>query len=90
MVCEEDLVEALKAGKIAGAGLDVFEIEPLKGDHPLYRFDNVVLTPHAAGGDTQSRDDMAYAAASAIVTLSRGEWPAEQIVNPEVRSMFRW
>jgi D-3-phosphoglycerate dehydrogenase / 2-oxoglutarate reductase len=90
MVCEADLVEALKAGKIAGAGLDVFETEPTRGGHPLYQFENVVLTPHAAGGDTRSRDEMAYAAAHAIVALSRGEWPAEQIVNPEVRSRFRW
>jgi phosphoglycerate dehydrogenase-like enzyme len=90
MVCEADLVEALRTGKLAGAGLDVFETEPTRGEHQLYQFENVVLTPHAAGGDTRSRDEMAYAAARAIVSLSRGEWPAEQIVNPEVRPKFRW
>jgi phosphoglycerate dehydrogenase-like enzyme len=45
----DDLVAALKAGEIAGAGLDVFEVEPLPADHPLWKFPNVILTPHVAG-----------------------------------------
>jgi phosphoglycerate dehydrogenase-like enzyme len=90
MVCEADLIEALKAKRIAGAGLDVFEQEPPARNNPLFELDNVVLTPHAAGGDWQSRDDMALSAARTIVALSRGEWPAEPIVNPEVRAKFRW
>jgi phosphoglycerate dehydrogenase-like enzyme len=45
----DDLVAALEAGEIAGAGLDVFQIEPLPADHPLWKFDNVILTPHVAG-----------------------------------------
>ena len=89
MVCEADLVDALRDKRIAGAGLDVFEQEP-PGQSPLFQLDNVVLTPHIAGGDLRSRDDMAAAAASAIVALSRGEWPAEQVVNPEVRARFKW
>jgi phosphoglycerate dehydrogenase-like enzyme len=43
------LVEALHAGQIAGAGLDVFEIEPLPADHPLWTMPNVLITPHMAG-----------------------------------------
>lgn len=43
-----DLTAALKAGEIAGAGLDVFEIEPLPADHPLWHMDNVIITPHCA------------------------------------------
>ncbi|HLH73813.1 MAG TPA: D-2-hydroxyacid dehydrogenase, partial [Chloroflexota bacterium] len=43
------LVEALRAGELAGAGLDVFEIEPLPADHPLWGMENVVITPHVAG-----------------------------------------
>jgi len=49
IVNEADLVQALQAGRIAGAGLDVFEQEPLPPDSPLLAIRNVVLTPHAAG-----------------------------------------
>ena len=45
----DDLVAALRAGEIAGAGLDVFEIEPLPADHPLWAMENVIITPHVAG-----------------------------------------
>jgi phosphoglycerate dehydrogenase-like enzyme len=44
-----DLTAALKEGEIAGAGLDVYEIEPLPPEHPLWRFENIILTPHVAG-----------------------------------------
>jgi len=43
-----DLDAALEAGEIAGAALDVFETEPLPADHPLWRRNNVILTPHTA------------------------------------------
>lgn len=45
----DDLVDALQRGVIAGAGLDVFEIEPLPADHPLWTAPNTLLTPHTAG-----------------------------------------
>jgi phosphoglycerate dehydrogenase-like enzyme len=89
VVNEGDLYESLKAGRLAGAGLDVFEQEP-PGPNPLLTLDNVVLTPHAAGVDLRSRDDMALSAAEAIVALSRGDWPADKVVNPEVRERFQW
>ena len=89
LVCEADLIGALKAKKIAGAGLDVFEQEP-PSHSALFEMDNVVVTPHAAGVDLQSRDDMAESAARGVVDLSRGQWPAEKIVNPEVRDRFQW
>jgi phosphoglycerate dehydrogenase-like enzyme len=44
-----DLVIALQAGEIAGAALDVFETEPLPPEHPLWKLENVILTPHVAG-----------------------------------------
>jgi phosphoglycerate dehydrogenase-like enzyme len=88
LVCEADLIEALQQKKIAGAGLDVFEREP-PHDSPLFHMDNVLVTPHAAGVDFQSRDDMATSAATSIARLYKGEWPAEQIVNKEVKAKFK-
>ena len=46
IINEKALVEALKSGTIAGAGLDVFDVEPLPADHPIRMLDNVVLTGH--------------------------------------------
>ncbi|MGP0066903.1 MAG: D-2-hydroxyacid dehydrogenase [Isosphaeraceae bacterium] len=49
IVILDDLVDALRAGRLAGAALDVYEIEPLPLEHPLWDFPNVILTPHTAG-----------------------------------------
>ena len=90
VVDEAALYEALRDKRIAGAGLDVFEEEPPLPDNPIVKLDNVVMTAHTAGVDTQSRDDMARKAAECIAAISRGEWPAECVVNPEVKSKFNW
>jgi phosphoglycerate dehydrogenase-like enzyme len=89
LVNEPDLIGALRSRRIAGAGLDVFEDEPPPADHPFRHMDNVVLTAHMAGVDLKSRDAMAHLAARAITAIHRGEWPAEWIVNPEVKPHFR-
>lgn len=47
IVCTEDLVEALRSGQLGGAGLDVFETQPLPPDHPLWTMENVYITPHS-------------------------------------------
>ena len=56
IVDEKALVEALQSGRIGGAGLDVTAREPLPIDHPLWKMQNVVITPHTAGG-SPNRDD---------------------------------
>jgi len=56
IVDEEALIEALEQGQIGEAGLDVTPQEPLPQDHPLWHMDNVVVTPHTAGG-SPNRDD---------------------------------
>jgi len=78
---ENALVEALKAKKIWGAGLDVFEEEPKV--HPeLPRMDNVVLCPHIASATIQTRTKMGLIAAENIITFFEGQQPPN-IVNPE-------
>jgi phosphoglycerate dehydrogenase-like enzyme len=56
VIDEEALVAALRAHRIAGAGLDVFVYEPIPFDHPLLACDNVILTPHIGGGTGGARD----------------------------------
>jgi phosphoglycerate dehydrogenase-like enzyme len=87
VVQEKDLYEALVAKKIAGAGLDVYEVEP-PGKNPLFTLDNVIVTAHTAGVDEQSRREMAKVPAQAIVKLLAGEWPADWVVNPQVKEKF--
>lgn len=84
LVDERSLLAALTGGKLAGAGLDVFEEEP-PGVNPLAQLPNVVATAHTAGVDHQSLADMAQSAAQAVVDIIAGRWPAEKVVNPEVR-----
>ncbi len=90
LIDEAALFEALKNNKIAGAGLDVFAEEPPSQNHPFFALPNVVMTPHTAGTDSKSLLDMAALAAKAIVELAQGRWPAEQMINQEVRSRFTW
>lgn len=84
LVEEAALYEALTSGRLGGAGLDVFEHEPLTSS-PLFGLDNVILSPHLAGADLTSEAAMANRAIDAILAIRRGEAPAgECLVNPEV------
>jgi phosphoglycerate dehydrogenase-like enzyme len=89
IINETDLVEALVAKRIAGAGLDVFEVEPA-GNSPVTKLDNVVLTAHTAGVDAKSGEDMATLAAQTIVQLSRGQWPEGLVINSSIKDSFKW
>jgi phosphoglycerate dehydrogenase-like enzyme len=83
LVDEAALHEALATGRLAGAGLDVFEKEPLF-DSALFGLDNVVLSPHVAGIDETSEVAMADRAIDAILAVWRGEPPPREcVVNPE-------
>jgi glyoxylate reductase len=81
VVKEADLVAALEDGKIAGAGLDVYENEPLI--HAGLKRANVVLAPHIASASLETRTKMACIAAENVVALFAGKRPPN-ILNPEV------
>lgn len=82
----DDLYEALKSGQIGGAGLDVFEPEPLPVDHPILKLDNVVFTPHLGASAMGMRVKMAETVASDVASVLRGEEPT-YILNPAVKEV---
>ena len=83
-VDEAALIKALRDGRIAGAGLDVFEKEPTSPDNPLLKMDNVIVTPHSAGDDTQLMADGLSRLGEEAARILRGTWPMA-LANPEVR-----
>ncbi len=79
---EDDLAVALREGRIAGAGLDVFLQEPPQPDHPLLALDTVVASPHTAGVTEEALYDMAIATAEQWITIFTGGVPP-RLVNPD-------
>lgn len=77
------LVNALKEGRIAGAGLDVFDQEPPLADAPLHALPNVVLTPHSAGSTDEALRETAEQCASQIIEVLAGRRPSH-LVNAQV------
>lgn len=77
------LTDALRSKRLAGAGLDVFEDEPLPADSPLRMLENVYLTPHVAGSSADARRLSGATAARNLLSALNGDRP-EGIVNPEV------
>lgn len=77
------LVAALKEGRIAGAGIDVFDPEPPAPDEPLYRLDNVVATPHIAGLSVEAARELALSSAGQILDVVAGRRP-RFLLNPDV------
>ncbi|MDR3589572.1 MAG: NAD(P)-dependent oxidoreductase [Negativicutes bacterium] len=72
LIKEADLVEALQAGKLAGAALDVQEIEPATADNPLFHMDNVIMTPHIGWRRIESRQRLVNLTAANIVAFAKG------------------
>ncbi len=81
------LVEALQAGTIAGAGIDVFEPEPPPPDHPLLQLDNVLVSPHIAGVTSATMSKLSNGVVQQVTQVLRGERPP-RLVNPEVWEAF--
>lgn len=86
-VDESALIDALRSGHLAGAGLDVFTEEPLATDSPLRSLDNVVLTPHIGGWTAESLPRLSQTTALEILAALRGERP-QRLVNPEAWPAF--
>ena len=84
LVDEAALYEALLSGRIAGAGLDVFQHEPATGS-PLLGLDNVVCAPHMGGNDLAALELTGDCCLQAILAVAQGRSPhAEYLLNPEV------
>ncbi|KQN42917.1 hydroxyacid dehydrogenase [Rouxiella silvae] len=83
LIDEEALIAALQNGEIAGAGLDVFAVEPLSASSPLTQLPNVVLTPHAAASTEQALMRMASAAVAGVLDVINDRAPLS-LLNPQI------
>lgn len=85
VIDEPALVDALRAGRLAGAGLDVLAAEPPAPDNPLFAMENVVLTPHSSSTTIEALEDLARKVSLQVVQMLRGEWPT-YLANRAVQS----
>ena len=92
---EDALADAIRGGRLAGAGIDTYEAIDIFVDaipprlHPLTGLENVILTPHVAAGSAQAAVDIRLTAIDNIVDILSGYWPLqENIVNPGVTPRF--
>ncbi len=93
IVDQTALLEALDRGWIAGAGLDVFETEPLSPGSRLLRRDNVLVTPHTGGLSDEGQELLRHLLANAMAEVLLGRWPrGQQLFNAEIKTMTtgRW
>jgi phosphoglycerate dehydrogenase-like enzyme len=90
LVDQQALTAALRARKIAGAGLDVFDVEPLPSGDPLFGLDNVILTPHWSASTKDVWIATGHEMARGMLKAASGQAP-DNVVNPEVleRPRFR-
>ena len=87
VVQEDALIAALRAGHLAGAALDVFDVQPLPADHPFWTMEQVLVTPHVAGITDDSMQRMGATAAAAVAELLAGRMP-KHCINPQARAAF--
>lgn len=95
LVDEPAMIEALQEGRLAGAGIDTYELIDIFAEqlpprlHPLTGLENVILTPHVAAGSVQAGEDCRTTAIQNIIDILSGYWPPqENIVNPTVTPRF--
>jgi D-3-phosphoglycerate dehydrogenase len=84
IIDEPALYAALSSGKLAGAGLDVYEQEPVQPNNPLLTLGNVVSAPHMAGVTKESLDRMGLQTAKNILSVLDGKPIRENVINQEV------
>jgi len=89
IVDEQALVEALRSGRLAGAGLDVFATEPLPAGHPLRTAPNVVLTPHIGWKVEEVFTEWAEIAAEQLAAWLDGRLPAAEVLDPSAAEVRR-
>jgi D-3-phosphoglycerate dehydrogenase len=85
VIDEAALAQALSSGSLAGAALDVFEVEPLPADHSLIKAPNTLLTPHISSSTQEALENMSLQAAQGVLDVLHGKTP-QFIVNPETLS----
>ena len=85
VINEKDLIAALQQKKIAGAALDVFEQEPPAKDNPLFKLDNVILSPHNAALTQETMDRMGLHAAIGIDEVLSKKKPSWPVNNPKIK-----
>jgi len=87
VVDEPALIKALQEKRIAGAGLDVFEIEPIAPDNPLLKMDNVVVVPHSGSYSDAALEEQPINPAQEVARVLSGKWPnnpVNETVKPKV------
>ncbi|HXV83636.1 MAG TPA: NAD(P)-dependent oxidoreductase [Candidatus Binatia bacterium] len=89
LVDQTALVSALKDGRLAGAAVDVFPVEPPGSDHPLLQLPNVIATPHVGGNTFEVASHQSAIVAAVLAELLRGGRP-HNLANPEIFDGFSW